>query len=60
MADREWEICQNLAASLVAKKNPPLLSSPPIPSMEDATVDILIDAEKRQWDHGMVDGFFAP
>ena len=42
------------------RKHPPLLSSPPIPSMKDATVDILIDAEKRQWDHGMVDGFFAP
>ena len=42
------------------RKHPPLLSSPPIASMEDATVDILIDAEKRQWDHGMVDGFFAP
>ena len=47
MDDRECKICENLTASLVAKKNPPLLSSPPIPSMEDATMDILIDAEKR-------------
>ena len=42
------------------EKNPPLLSSPPLPSMEDATVDILIEAEQRQWNHGMIDGFFVP
>jgi len=29
------------------------------PLMEDATIDILIEAEQRQWNHGMIDGFFA-
>ena len=42
------------------RKHPHLLSSPPIPSMEDAIVDILIEVEQRQWNHGMIDGFFAP
>lgn len=42
------------------RKHPPLMLSPTVPSMEDATVDILIEAEKRQWSHDLIDGIFAP
>ena len=42
------------------KKHPPLVFSPTLSSMEDAAVDILIDALKRQWNHGLIDGILSP
>ena len=61
LAKQAWRLLKNTRKHhWLPRKHPPLLSSPPIPLMEDATVDILIDAEQRQLNHGMVDGFFAP
>lgn len=37
-----------------------LVLSPTVPSMEDATIDILIEAETRQWNYALIDGIFAP
>ena len=42
------------------RKHPPLVLSPIVPSMEDATVDIMIEAETRQRSHDLIDGIFAP
>ena len=28
--------------------------------MADAKVEILINGDTRQWDHGLIDGFFYP
>ena len=41
-------------------KHPPLVTSPIIESMEDATVDCLIDEDTRKWDADMVDGILVP
>ena len=41
-------------------KHPPLVTSPIIESMEDATVDCLIDEDTRKWDVEMVDGILVP
>lgn len=35
------------------------MSSPTVPSMKEAIVDILIEVEARQWNHEMTDGIFA-
>lgn len=36
------------------------IASPTIQSLEEATVDCLIDAKTRQWNIDMVDGIFVP
>ena len=41
-------------------KHPSLVSSPMIASLEEATVDMLIDVDSRQWNPNLVDGIFAP
>ena len=41
-------------------KHPPLVSSPIIESMEDATVDCLIDNNTGKWDDEMIKGVFIP
>ena len=41
-------------------KRPLMIQSPIIDSMEEAPVDILIEAENRQWNIDLVDGLFAP
>ena len=40
-------------------KHPTRISSP-LESMENATVDLLIDADTRSWNFGIIDGLFAP
>ena len=40
-------------------KHPTRISSP-LESMENATMDLLIDAETRSWNAGSIDGLFAP
>lgn len=42
------------------RKHPPLVFSPTFSSMEDATMDILIDTLTRKWNHGLIDGIFFP
>ena len=42
------------------RKHPSKVSSPIVTSMEENTVASLIDPELRQWDHGLIDGIFAP
>ena len=42
------------------RKHPSLVSSPIIASLEEATIDMLIDADTRQWNLNLVDGIFAP
>ena len=37
-----------------------MIQSPIIDSMEEAPVDILIEAENRRWNIDLVDGLFAP
>ena len=44
----------------LTRKHPPLVSSPIIPSMEEATVDTLIETKTWQWNYAMIDGIFAP
>lgn len=41
-------------------KRPPMNQSPIIDSMEEAPVDILIEAENKQCNIDLVDGLFAP
>ena len=41
-------------------KHPPLVTSPIIESMEDATVDCLIDESTGKWDAEMLDGVLIP
>ena len=41
------------------RKHHPLVFSP-LSSMEDATVDILIDTPTRQRNHGLIDEIFSP
>lgn len=41
-------------------KRPPMIQSPIIDSMEEAPMDILIDAKNRRWNIDLVDGHFAP
>ena len=41
-------------------KHPPLVSSPIIESMENATVDCLIDNSTGKWDDEMIKGVFIP
>ena len=31
-----------------------------VESMEEATVDVLIDEDTSQWNNGLIDGLFAP
>lgn len=40
-------------------KHPTLVSSPVVNSLEEATIDSLINASTRQWDSDMIDGIFA-
>ena len=40
-------------------KHPTRISSP-LESMENATVDLLIDADTWSWNLGIIDGLFAP
>lgn len=42
------------------RKHPPLLCSPVVEGFENATMDLLIDAETRTWNEELVDGLFAP
>ena len=42
------------------KKHPPKISSPILDSMEEATMDCLINLETRTWNHEMIDESFAP
>lgn len=39
-------------------KHPTKIASPMVETMDEATVDCLIDAEKRCWIDGKVDGLF--
>lgn len=48
MADWKWEVCENLAEHWLPRKDPPLVLSPTIPSMEEATVDNLIEVDTWQ------------
>ena len=41
-------------------KHPPLVSSTMITSLDEATIDILIDVDSRQWNPDLVDGIFTP
>ena len=41
-------------------KHPSLVSSPMIASLEEATIDMLIDVDSRQWNPDLVDEIFAP
>lgn len=41
-------------------KHPTVVASPIIETMEDATVDMLIDPLTRQWDESLIDGIFIP
>ena len=41
-------------------KHPPLISSPIIESMENATVDCLIDSNTGNWDAEMLKGLLIP
>ena len=41
-------------------KHPPLVTSPIIESMEDATVNYLIDETTRNWDAKMLEGVLIP
>ena len=41
-------------------KHPPLVTSPIIESMEDATVDCLIDENTGKWDAEMLEGILVP
>ena len=41
-------------------KHPPLVTSPIIVSMEDATVDCLIDETTGNWDAKMLEGVLIP
>ena len=41
-------------------KHPPLVTSPIIESMEDATVDCLIDETTENWDAEMLEGVLIP
>lgn len=41
-------------------KHPPMVQLVIVDSMEEATVDILIDESTRHWNHGLIDGLFAP
>ena len=43
---------------LPRQSNPQVLS-PPIDSLSEAKVDILIDESNRQWNHGLIDGIFT-
>lgn len=43
-----------------SQKDPPLVSSPVIASIEETIVATLIDPLTRQWNHGINDGVFAP
>lgn len=40
-------------------KHPPLIQSTMVESLEEAMVDVLIDEDTWQWNHGLIDGFFA-
>ena len=42
------------------RKHPPLVISSPIDSLQNATVDLLIDPSSRQWNTEVVDGLFVP
>ena len=42
------------------RKHPTLLSSPVVATMEEATVDCLINEDSCTWNEGMVDGIFIP
>ena len=42
------------------KNHSSMISSPIVESMCDATVDILIDDETRNWNNDMLDGLFVP
>ena len=44
----------------LSRKHHPIVFSPTLSSMEDATVDILIDTPTRQRNHGLIDGNFSP
>lgn len=41
-------------------KHPTVVASPIIETMEDATVNMLIDPLTRQWDESLIDGIFIP
>lgn len=30
-----------------------------VESLDEATIDVLIDGDTRQWNHGLIDGFFV-
>lgn len=40
-------------------KHLPLIQSPMVESLDEATVDVLIDGGTQQWNYGLIDGFFA-
>ena len=42
------------------RKHPPLVISSPIDSLQNATMDLLIDPSSRQWNTEAVEGLFVP
>ena len=42
------------------RKHPTKILSPMVVTMEEATVDCLINEETRTWNATMIDGIFAP
>lgn len=44
----------------LTRKHSPLVCSLMVPSMEEATADLLIKESTRQWKKDIVDGIFAP
>lgn len=46
--------------SFAARKHSSLVSFPMIASLEEATIDMLINVDSRQWNLDLVDGIFTP
>ena len=59
MGNWEWKISENWQSHWLPRKHPLLVSSPMIASLEEATIDMLIDFDSRQWNPDLVDVIFA-
>ena len=60
MENREWEICQNLAVSLVAKKTSTFVVITSNPFNGGCNSGHFDRWREKAVDHGMVNCFFAP
>ena len=55
--DNLWKYGSTIGCQLSAL---PMIQSPIIDSIEEAPVDILIEAENKRWNIDLVDGLSAP